>query len=223
MRGAVEFRHRLMSIIPKGNAGSYDHRYMTIEALEDGLTAKMTRNALEYSVNGGEWVSLAANAETPAVSKGDFISFRGNSPSITSSNGIGTFTISKKCNLLGNCNSLLFGDNAEGSNLNANYSFYRLFKNNTNIVSVSKDFLPSTLTAGRCYYEMFYGCTSLTSAPDLSATNLANYCYYSMFYGCTSLTTVPSISIERTGNFLAIGCFIIVVCWKTLVASIFMH
>ena len=37
---------------------------------------------------------------------------------------------------------------------------------------------------------MFYGCTSLTTAPSLPATKLAHYCYNQMFYGCTSLTTV---------------------------------
>ena len=29
----------------------------------------------------------------------------------------------------------------------------------------------------RCYYEMFMGCTSLTSAPELPDTTLARYCY----------------------------------------------
>lgn len=35
-----------------------------------------------------------------------------------------------------------------------------------------------------CYYSMFQGCSSLTTAPELPATTLANYCYYSMFQGC---------------------------------------
>ena len=34
----------------------------------------------------------------------------------------------------------------------------------------------------RCYAYMFYGCTSLTTAPELPATTLANYCYLRMFY-----------------------------------------
>ena len=41
-----------------------------------------------------------------------------------------------------------------------------------------------------CYSEMFNGCTSLTSAPELPATSLAFYCYYSMFYNCTNITSV---------------------------------
>ena len=43
------------------------------------------------------------------------------------------------------------------------------------------------------FYKLFYGCTSLTTAPVLSATTLASYCYSQMFYGCTSLTTIPTL------------------------------
>ena len=38
---------------------------------------------------------------------------------------------------------------------------------------------------------MFYGCTSLTTAPELPATTLANNCYESMFRGCIKLTSAP--------------------------------
>ena len=44
-----------------------------------------------------------------------------------------------------------------------------------------------------CYQDMFFGCTSLTQAPELPATTLANYCYCSMFSGCTSLTQAPKL------------------------------
>ena len=50
---------------------------------------------------------------------------------------------------------------------------------------------------------MFYGCSSLTSAPELPATALAQYCYYSMFSDCTSLTTAP----ELPATTLATGCY----------------
>jgi hypothetical protein len=48
---------------------------------------------------------------------------------------------------------------------------------------------------------MFYGCTSLTTAPVLSATILINGCYNYMFNGCSNLnyikamfTTTPTTS-----------------------------
>lgn len=51
---------------------------------------------------------------------------------------------------------------------------------------------------------MFYGCTSLTTAPELPATTLVSSCYASMFRGCTSLnyikamfTTTPTTSYTR--------------------------
>ena len=50
---------------------------------------------------------------------------------------------------------------------------------------------------------MFYGCTSLTSAPELKATTLAGSCYDNMFYGCTSLTSAP----ELKATTLAVSCY----------------
>ena len=51
---------------------------------------------------------------------------------------------------------------------------------------------------------MFYGCTSLTSAPKLSAIELARACYCKMFYGCENLLSVtmlaPSDQISKTTN-----------------------
>jgi bacteriorhodopsin len=38
---------------------------------------------------------------------------------------------------------------------------------------------------------MFQGCTSLTTAPQIYATELATSCCYGMFQGCTSLTKSP--------------------------------
>lgn len=176
--------------------------YLTIEALEDGLSASLSTNACEYCVDGdGNWKSLSAYTETETINVGQTLSFRGeltpNGP-----RGIGTFSISKKCNLKGNCMSILFGD--ESTN---NYSlsgmgnvFDGLFKNCTNIVNVSSNFLPATTLATSCYKNMFKGCTSLTTAPELPATTLDEYCYRDMFKGCTSLTTAPELPATTLAN-----------------------
>lgn len=55
--------------------------------------------------------------------------------------------------------------------------------------------------ADYCYSYMFYGCTSLTTAPALPTTTLVSYCYYNMFYGCTSLTTAPALPATTLTNF----------------------
>ena len=53
--------------------------------------------------------------------------------------------------------------------------------------------LPATTLAQSCYQYMFEGCTDLTVAPELPATTLVQSCYGVMFYGCTSLTTAPEL------------------------------
>ena len=52
--------------------------------------------------------------------------------------------------------------------------------------------LPATELAVNCYREMFQSC-GLTTAPALPATELKNYCYEHMFNGCTALTTAPEL------------------------------
>lgn len=180
--------------------------YLTIEALENGLTAKLSDNTCEYCVDGdGNWKTLAAGTATESVNAGQTLSFRGElTPTI--SNGIGTFTISKKCNLKGNCMSMLFGDNAANnySLEGKNCAFYRLFYGCENIVNVSSNFLPATTLAFSCYDMMFYFCFNLTTAPELPATTLANSCCCQMFYSCSSLTTAPSILPATT---LMLDCY----------------
>ena len=61
--------------------------------------------------------------------------------------------------------------------------------------------LPATTLADDCYYNMFYGCTALTQAPALPATTLVDGCYYSMFYGCTSLTQAPALPATTLADY----------------------
>ena len=180
----------------------YYQEYFTIEALEDGLTVKLSSNASQYSINGGDWVSLASGTISPSINKGQRISFKINKPGISTLYGIGTFTVSKAFNAEGNIMSLLYGDDFIGQTdlSGKNYVFYRLFYNCTTLQSAENLILPATTLADYCYYYMFYGCTSLTTAPELPATTLADYCYYFMFYGCTSLTTAPELPATTLAN-----------------------
>ena len=179
--------------------------YLTIEALEDGLTASLSANACEYCVNNdGNWKSLAAGTNTVSINTGQTLSFRGNI-TVTTNMGVGRFSVSKKFNLKGNCGSLVFGDNAADKtslSLTAN-TFYRLFYNCANLISVSDDFLPFTTLSQGCYEEMFDYCTSLIKAPKLPATQLAKSCYYGMFYACFALTDAP----ELPATTLAGNCY----------------
>ena len=175
--------------------------YLTIEALEDNLTVTFTKD-IEYGINGKSWITLNAGNETRPINIGQTLSFRGElSPN--SSDGIGTFTINKKCNLKGNCMSMLFGDNAVNnySLSGKNYAFYKLFYKCTNIVNVDSNFLPATTLADSCYNSMFGGCSILTTAPELPATTLANSCYRYMFSGCMKFVNAPKLPATTLADY----------------------
>ena len=179
--------------------------YLTIEALEDGLTAKLSKNACQYSTDGVVWTDLSAGTTTPAINTGEKLYFKATGLTPTSSAGIGTFTVSKQFNLSGNCMSMLFGDEA-GSNIDLNgknYAFCRLFYDCNTLKSVSTGFLPATILANYCYKHMFRNCSRLTTAPELPATTLKTQCYYYMFKNCTGLTTAP----ELPATTLASHCY----------------
>ena len=176
--------------------------YLTIEALEDGFTASLSNNGCEYCIDGEDnWISLSSGTSTKSINTGQTLSFRAELTPASNS-GIGTFTLSKNCNVKGNVMSMLFGDSGKDnySLSSKSYAFHRLFYNATTLQNVSSDFLPATTLATHCYSYMFYGCTSLLTAPDLPATTLQQYCYQYMFRGCSSLTTAPTLpatSLQR--------------------------
>lgn len=178
--------------------------YLTIEALEDGLTVSLSRNACEYCIDeDNNWVTLAAGTSSPSLNAGQTISFRGNlTPSSTSTWGIGTFTISKKCNVLGNVMSMLFGDDGKDSLslIDKPFAFYTLFAGCSNIISAKDLYLPATTLAYHCYSFMFVACTSLTEAPALPATTLADSCYNKMFQGCTSLNYIKMLATDISAS-----------------------
>ena len=180
--------------------------YLTLYALEDNFqVGNNLTSRLMYSLDEGyTWANLEKGAYTPTVNSGQTIMFKG-SLTPTSSNGIGSFRIEKRCKLRGNCMSLLFGDNAADiDSLNGyDYAFFSLFSRCTTIMEVSKNFLPATTLASSCYQHMFNGCSNLTSAPELPAMTLANNCYSYMFQGCTNLTTAP----ELPATTLTDGCY----------------
>ena len=166
---------------------------LIIEALEDGLIVNFT-NTCEYCIDGDEdWKILSKGTNTESINSGQALYFRGSLIPFHLS-GIGNFTISKKCNIKGDCRSLLL------NKILFNYAFYQLFKGCTTIKSVSEDFLPATTLTDSCYGYMFSGCTGLTQAPSLPATTLASYCYISMFSGCSNLNYIKMLATDITAD-----------------------
>ena len=180
----------------------YTTEYLTFNILSAGTinwTASKTdvTKTIDYKLNNGEWVSITSNtgssAPTITVSSGDKLQFRGNNTQYaTSYSNYNSFSGSASFEVEGNIMSLIYGDNFKNNlTISSTYALAGLFKNCTKLVSSKNLVLPATTLASQCYYEMFYGCTSLTTAPELPATTLANNCYESMFRGCIKLTSAP--------------------------------
>ena len=79
--------------------------------------------------------------------------------------------------------------------------YYNIFQGCTSLTTAPE--LPATTLSEGCYKSMFDNCTSLVQAPELPATTLAQACYERMFYNCTSLTQAPKLPATT----LAVGCY----------------
>ena len=109
-------------------------------------------------------------------------------------------------NVGGNIMSLLYGDDFIGIRVfpaNSDRPFSHLFYGNTTLIDASDLILPVTTLTNGCYWSMFWGCTALTTPPELPATTMANSCYSGMFYGCISLTTAPALP----ATILDVNCY----------------
>ena len=188
-------------------ASSGGSKYLTMEALQDGFTAKLSQSSCEYSIDGGvEWKALAAGVSTPPINAGEKILFKATATP-QSGYGIGTFTLSKQCNLSGNCMSMLYGDDADKYDHVGQSAFQMLFSGAKQIIGVSKDFLPARVVSSSCYSSMFNNCANMISAPDLPAKALAGYCYNYMFYGCTKITNPPRLAATVLANYCCYWMF----------------
>ena len=161
---------------------------------------------LQYSVNYGEWKTVAANEEVTFGGTNGTLRLRGTNTNGTASEWSGYSTITftdktVKVACTGDIRTLL--DWRIYSTVNTqNAKFSYLFYDCSVLTSAPE--LPATTLAENCYDGMFFNCTSLTSAPKLPATTLAGSCYNSMFSGCTSLTAAP----ELPATTLVYSCYL---------------
>lgn len=182
--------------------------------------------SISYSLDNGKTWNTVQNIDYDivnvdvAVNVGDKILWKGDGISLCMDPGdpemgidlYGSFFSStNQFNVEGNIMSLLYGDNfSNKTTLNVGFEFAALFYDGwgngrkAKLVSAENLILPATALSTSCYDSMFYGCTTLTTAPELPATTLTNNCYNSMFNGCTNLnyikamfTTTPSIDYTR--------------------------
>ena len=179
--------------------------------------AKQNVNApdvtVEYSLNRLDWSTLGTTSTTPltkplqAHSK---IYLRANTTS-WGTQGYNTFNYIRGVSKVGgNVLSLIYGSNFTGNETtfinNTNQVFRNLFDRSTTLQDAGDLILIADLTS-YCYYRMFFGCGSLTSAPELPATTLAEYCYYGMFHNCYALPIAPALPATTLADSCYNGMF----------------
>ena len=183
---------------------------LTIEAITAGtINVSNPKAGMQYSKNGGAKTAVTTSID---VAAGDKVRFYGNGTSINCYNGTKItgsgdgFT----CKVYGNIMSLVDEENfATATTLSANNTFKSLFSGFTTLTDASGLLLPATqlALATSCYYSMFEGCSALTAAPALPATQLVPSCYYWMFKDCASLTTAPELPATTLANSCYYGMF----------------
>jgi len=88
---------------------SFENKYLTFEALEDG-TFKFYNKAVSYSAdNGLTWTELPANTSTGTIHQGEKILWKGTNNYYYIKNG--QIKSSGRFNAEGNIMSLIYGDN----------------------------------------------------------------------------------------------------------------
>ena len=188
----------------------YSKEYFTIEALEDDVLKVFFNTAftMNYSVNGGEWESIARTGSTDfnktiPCSAGDVIQFK-STTSINMETRRGMFKgNTMKFVAYGNIMSLTKGDNYYGKTFHADnwYCFQDFFSGSTGLQEAKNIILPNNITPS-VYMYMFAGCTSLTTAPVLPAATInKGNVYANMFNGCSKLNYIKCLATNISGSY----------------------
>lgn len=201
----------------------YSKDYLTIESLEDGNVigwitrilsvagSAVTKTISASTDNGMTWTEYTSSTGGTIIAilnNGNKLLVKGLNDSYASNTHpnlcVNNFKLNGSYNVSGNIMSMVYGDSFYGDNtLTTQYVFQGLFRG-SKLISAENLVLPARRLTDGCYYSMFNGCTSLTTAPELPATTLASSCYGFMFDGCTSLTSeaqVPNSIVPIGGNY----------------------
>lgn len=170
--------------------------------LKTNNTTKNWDGTLEYSTNAEDWSVWDGTVELNSSSDNKLY-LRGTGNTKITASGYNNRWVLTGSNIScdGNIEYLLDYQtvlNGEHPTM-ADNCYQSMFYGCTSLITAPE--LPATTLANYCYYEMFYNCTSLTTAPTLPATVVTMFCYSNMFYGCTSLTTVPKLPATTLTNF----------------------
>ena len=186
---------------------------LCLEAIEVGTVVVTNPLGLtiEYSRDNETWTSTSSDLYL-VVNEGDCVYLRGNNAKysmMTMEDDDWNGTVigcDGRCYIYGNIMSLIDAENfVDCKSFTEGFAFGSLFISSTDLVNHPEKSLemPATNLTTGCYALMFYGCTGLTSVPDLPAKQIPDFAYYGMFFSCTGLTTAGTIDAESIGN---VGC-----------------
>ena len=180
--------------------------YVTFSA-NAAQTFKLENNGyfpsnIEYSVGTGDWKPLVENEPIP------FGGDKGNLQLRATENLKGTASDYSKYSqiIFGNstkvactCDIRTLLDYRDFKNVTTRNALFCFLFEGCTVLTSAPD-LPATQLANKCYYYMFFFCISLTKAPELPAETLASGCYKGMFDGCSRLQEAPELSATKLAN-----------------------
>lgn len=148
---------------------------------------------MKYSLDDGEtWTQW--DYSSISLSNGEIVLFKGNNPDgfSTSDSKYSKFIMTGSLAANGNIMSLIDNGLCQTLTIPNNYCFYNMFYGCSSLTSAPE--LPAITLVDHCYQNMFYYCSNLTSAPELPATSLDERCYYSMFDNCSKLSYIKCLA-----------------------------
>ena len=193
-----------------------DAKYLTFSSpnsftLKVNDTTKHWDGTLEYSTDASTWSTWDGTTMLSSATSGskDVLYLRGTGNTVITGNNqeYRWVLTGSDVRCKGNIENLLDYATVEtGAHPTmASRCYYNMFYGCTSLTQAPA--LPATTLAYACYYGMFTGCTSLTQAPALPATTLAGSCYHNMFSGCTSLTQAPALPATTLASNCYYGMF----------------
>ena len=161
---------RNSTTVPSGWTIYEEYKGLTFTAMEDGCSItyqNSDKTSAEYSKDGVNWESYNGNISSDVSSYVDIRLNKGEKLYVRG-------TIDPAGQSLAKHTKFVINGKVEASG-------------NINSLNNNSDVLPPA-----AYADLFNGCTSLMSAPELPSVNLSNQCYYRMFKGCTNLNHIKA-------------------------------
>ena len=204
-----------VDVYQKAVTPDFSKEYLTFMVTNGGTIVwrkasnSANNRSISYSINNGTWTTITASSTAGTainVVAGDEVRFKGTNSSYSKYGSYYyacRFAGTATCCVYGNIMSLVYGDNfIEQKTLQSGGTFSGLFFSYSKMISDEehKLVLPATTLTNDCYHHMFYGCSNLTTAPELPALTLVDNCYSEMFGGCSKLNYIKCLATDISAS-----------------------